>query len=580
VIGLATLVARLATAAVGPTDWDSSQFAAGVNRFDVTHGSPQPPGYYLYVGAGRLIHFFGPGAIESLVLVSALASALAAGLVVVAGRDLGGRWVGLAAGLLVATSPFAWFSGSIAATYSFDLVIAPLLIILAWRARPHSWHGAAAVGALGLLAGFRQSAMQTFALLALLAVLGSVRRVSEALRAVLVGVVAVALWFVPMVLAQPGGVTAWARATHLEALGAVRATSILDHATSGAINLGTFAAYTTLALAPLAALAVVAGVILLIRTLSGSLSSTRSTADPLPQPVRSAPMPAGTELGPRHRRGRLADWTRPWYQSRTAILVAAIVPAMAVVALVQFAKSGYLLAYLPGSVIALLLLPAALLQRDAPRPPDRSARRGVLVTTWLVVASLAVAAISVLGAQRFLSGTGVLPAKATTSSHGYWLTQARYQAPYAATRSAIRSADAIDTSLAALAPVLNPSRDVVVIDSVDGGSNFYRNAGWELPNDRIALVVPGSAIYDEQFGALYYTSRTTVPVGPGGYVYLIAPPDLPGLAQLTRQVLAVPAHARPIADYLVWRVSPGASILGVRVVATSGPRPLGAGLGN
>jgi hypothetical protein len=191
-----------------------------------------------------------------------------------------------------------------------------------------------------------------------------------------------------------------------------------------------------------------------------------------------------------------------------------------------------------------------------------------------------VAAISVLGAQRFLSGTGVLPAKATTSSHGYWLTQARYQAPYAATRSAIRSADAIDTSLAALAPVLNPSRDVVVIDSVDGGSNFYRNAGWELPNDRIALVVPGSAIYDEQFGALYYTSRTTVPVGPGGYVYLIAPPDLPGLAQLTRQVLAVPAHARPIADYLVWRVSPGASILGVRVVATSGPRPLGAGLGN
>jgi hypothetical protein len=579
VVGLATLVARLATAAVGPTDWDSSQFAAGVARFDVTHGRPQPPGYFIYVGAGRLVHIFGPGAVDSLVLVSALASALAAGLVVVAGRDLGGRWVGLAAGLLVATSPFAWFSGSIASTYSFDLVIAPLLIVLAWRARPHSWHGAAAIGALGLLAGFRQSALQTFALLALLAVAGSVRRVTEALHAVLAGVAAVALWFVPMALAQPGGVRAWVRATRLEALGAVRATSILDHASSGATNLGTFAGYTTVALAPLVALAVIAGFVLLVRTLVRAVRTDSPVTDPNLRPIAAAAVPTATRPRSRHRPGRLADWSRPWYQSRTAILMGAIVPPMAMVALVQFAKSGYLLAYLPGSVIALLLVPAALLRRDPPRPSDRSAKRGVLVTIWLVVMSLVVAAIAVVGAQRFLTGTGVLPAKPTRSSHGLWLTQARYQAPYPATRSAIRSADAIDTSLAALAPLLKPSRDVVVIDSIDGGSAFYRSAGWELPSDRVALVVPGSAIYNEQFGSLYYTSQSTVPVGPGGYVYLIAPPSLPGLAQLTRQALAVPAHARPIADYLVWRVSPGATVLGVRVVTRSGIRPLGAGLG-
>jgi hypothetical protein len=572
VVGLATLAARLATAAAGPTDWDSSQFAAGVVRFDVTHGRPQPPGYFLYVGAGRLVHIFGPGAIGSLVLVSAVASAIAAGLVVVAGRDLGGRWVGLAAGILVATSPFAWFSGSIVSTYSFDLMIAPLLIILAWRARPHSWHGAAALGALGLLAGFRQSELQTFALLALLALVGSVRRVSEAVKALLAGAAAVALWLVPMALSQPGGITAWARATRLEAMGAVRATSVLDHAQSGSVNLGTFAAYTFVALAPLIALAVIAGFLLVIRGLVRMVRSDGAAVDPIaPQAV--------TQSSVRRRRGRSTEWTRPWYQSRTAILVAAIVPAMAVVALVQFAKSGYLLAYLPGSIIALLLVPAALLRRDPPRRPDRSQRRGVLVTIWLVVVSLAVAGIAVLGAQRFLTGTGVLPVKTNTSTHGLWLTQTRYQAPYPATRSAIRSADAIDSSLAALAPMLHPGRDVVVIDTVDGGSAFYRNAGWELPADRVALVVPGSAIYNEQFGSLYYTTTSTIPVGPGGYVYLIAPPSLPGLANITRQVLAVPVHTRRLADYLVWRVSPGASILGVRVVTVPGVRPLGAGLG-
>src|SRR5271165_1449611 len=141
-VGLATLVLRLATAANGPTDWDSAQYAAAVGHFDVTHGQPQPPGYWLYVVTGRFVHqVAGVSTIHSLVVVAALASAIASGLTVVAGRDLGGWWVGVAAGVVVATCPFAWFSGSIVATYSFDMMACTLLIILAWRAHPGSWHG-------------------------------------------------------------------------------------------------------------------------------------------------------------------------------------------------------------------------------------------------------------------------------------------------------------------------------------------------------------------------------------------------------------------------------------------------------
>src|SRR5664279_2223467 len=145
-VGAGTLALRLATAASGPTDWDSAQYASAVRHFDITHGQPQPPGYWLYVESGRLLHSVtGMGTIASLVLVSALASALAVGVTTVAGRDLGGRWVGLVAGVVVALSPFAWFSGSIVATYSFDMVACSLLVIFAWRARPNSWHGVCAV---------------------------------------------------------------------------------------------------------------------------------------------------------------------------------------------------------------------------------------------------------------------------------------------------------------------------------------------------------------------------------------------------------------------------------------------------
>ena len=600
----AALAARLATAASGPTDWDSAQYAAAVARFDVNHGRPQPPGYWLFVAAGRLVHGTGLATVESLVLVSALASALAAGLVVVAGRDLGGRWVGLCAGVLVATSPFAWFSGSIVATYSFDLAVAPLLIILAWRARPHSWHGAAAFVALGLAAGFRQSTVPMFGLLALVAAAGSIRRIREAVAAAAAGAVAVAVWFVPMILAQPGGASWWARATSAEGRGAIRSTSVFAHTGGWAGNLGTFAAYTTVALAPLVVLALAAAVGLgaraLLRSVRGIGVPTdvmSTTAPPTGAVARTGAVSTADppRRGPAHRRRR-AHWTRPWYQSRTVVLVAATVPAMAVTGLIEFAKGGYLLAYLPGAVIALLLVPAALLRspttpasRAGATPSSGSSGSSAAIGSrtgrpagalaWGLVATVAVGAIAVVGADRFLTGTGVLPVSTDLGQHGLWLTQARYQAPYADTRAAIRSADAMASGLARLGPMVDPGRDVIVIDSLDGGAAFYRSAGWALPSHRVTLIVPGAAIYNEQGGSLFYTSQATVPVGPGGSIYLIASPSLPGLSELAGTGKVTLMRSAPhIGDYLVWRIAPGASVLGVRVTVVVGTRPLGAGL--
>jgi hypothetical protein len=555
-VGAATLVARLSTAARGPTDWDSAQYASAVGHFDVTHGLPQPPGYWLYVAVGRLIHeTTGAGVIHSLVLLAALASAAGAGLTVVAGRDLGGRWVGLAAGVVVATSPFAWFSGSIVATYSFDLLACAALLLLAWRARPGSLHGVAAVVVLGFLAGFRPSIIQSFALLACIAVAGSIRRWRDLLLTVVAGAVAVAVWFVPMALSQPGGVAAWLHATRLEADGAAQATSILDHAPGGTTNLGTFAAFTVVALAPLAVVALLSAAALGARALARSRVA-RTKTGLLPDPSPEAPP------------GQ--PWVRPWYQSRTAVLGAALVPAVALVALVQFAKGGYLLAYLPAAVIALLLVPGALV-----RPQTAGGRVPV---AWTVAATVAIVAVAGLGTQRFLSGNGVLPDRAVSST-GLWLRQPRYQAPYLDTRSAIRAIDAIDAGIAGLGPQVRAGRDVVVLDTPDGGASIYRNAGWELPADRIALIAPGRLLYNQQHGALYYAAGSSVVVGPAGSVVLVASPALPGLSSLVAEGSALPLRTHlPIGGYRVWKVVPGVTLLGVRFTERAGPRPLGRGL--
>jgi hypothetical protein len=570
-IGVATLWARLATAATGPTDWDSAQYSAAVTRFDVTHGRPQPPGYWLYVEAGRLVHGTGLATVSSLVLVAAVASAAAAGLTVVAGRDLGGRWVGTCAGIVVATSPFAWFYGSIVATYSFDLAIAPLLIILAWRARPHSWHGAGALVALAVAAGFRQSAGAMFLPLALLAVAGSVRRTREALAAVGLGLVALAAWLVPMALEQPGGITAWVRASKVESQGAVDATSVLHHASAGAVNLGTFAAYTTLALLPLMALALVAAWGLGIRALVRAVRRRGDEEVPGGNLAGAPHLPSGgpQRAGPRHRRGA-PRWVRPWYQSRAVILLAATVPAVVVVALVEFAKGGYLLSYLPGAVIVLLLAPAALLRS---RAGHRTAARA-----WGVFATGVVVAVAVFGGDRFLFAGGVLPVHTEPGTNGIWLTQARYQAPYADTRSAIRSADGIDRQLSGLRRLVRPGTDVLVIDTPDGGASFYRQAGTALPGRNIVLVAPGATEYTEHGASLGYDAHGAVPVVPGGSVYLIASPQLDGMGDETGAGRAQLVPGFRIAGLPVWRILPGASILGVPVVAADGNLPLRTGV--
>ena len=224
---------------------------------------------------------------------------------------------------------------------------------------------------------------------------------------------------------------------------------------------------------------------------------------------------------------------------------------MLVVALVQFAKGGYLLAYLPAAVIA-LLLPLGALNRRTVRW-----RRGPHRHGWRSPRSPS-SSSSPSGPNGSSRVTGCCPEHFVSSSGALWLEQPRYQAPYADTRQTIRDADATDIALRDLGPSVDSDRDVVVFDTVDGGQNIYRNAGWALPGDRIALIQPGGLLYNQLQGALYYSSGASVEVGPLG----VGPPGrLPRAARAgrpDRRGAALPVATPPtIGGYRVWRILPG-----------------------
>jgi len=583
-LGIVTLAARLATAATGPTDWDAVQFAVGSARFDVRHGAPHPPGYFLFVTAGRALHVVtGMSATASLVLVAALASAAAAACTVIAGADLGGRFVAGAAGTLMAASPVSWFNGSIAATYSFDALAAAGFTVLARRARPGSRHGVVAASAFGLAIGFRQSIAQLFGFLVVMAVAGSARSWRTIVGAALAGAGCLAAWFVPMVVVQPGGFAAWVRATHAEALGAYRTSSVLASTTKGLTSLGTMGAYALLLLGPVAVLGVGASVgLLALRLRRRRLPERPVSAGPestSPPACPPASGPARALAAPRKRRARepqlgagptpgpSAACPQRWFQRPVWVLSAALVPPLAVLGLVAFEKGGYALAFLPTATIALLLPVASLARRLGTQ------RSRILLT----VAAVGVAAIVAADGQRFLWGAGILPMRLQRDVSGLWLAQPRYLAPYPETAHTIEAADAADAAFARLAPLVRPSTDVVVMVSYERGLAYYRNVGFALPQARVELVFPPRVVYEEHEGLLWYTSDDHVEVGPGGAAWFLVTSDAPEMTALAPLGLAQPTGLH-IAGYHLWRVLPGAHLFEIDVRATAGPRPLGYGL--
>ncbi|HEU0016851.1 MAG TPA: DUF2723 domain-containing protein [Methyloceanibacter sp.] len=61
-------------------DWDSINFAFALDDFDVLHHQPHPPGYPIYVAAGKLVYRVVADHAAALTLVSALAGAVIASM--------------------------------------------------------------------------------------------------------------------------------------------------------------------------------------------------------------------------------------------------------------------------------------------------------------------------------------------------------------------------------------------------------------------------------------------------------------------------------------------------------------------
>ncbi len=134
-VGLALLVAYVATLAPGVTYWDSGEFLAAIR----TLGIPHPPGTPLFILVGNVwAKVIGPvvGFAYAVNLLSAFCTAAACAIFVyLMHRWTGDAWASGAGGLLAGLMSSVWLNANETEVYAPALLVAALLVLVADNSR-------------------------------------------------------------------------------------------------------------------------------------------------------------------------------------------------------------------------------------------------------------------------------------------------------------------------------------------------------------------------------------------------------------------------------------------------------------
>ena len=104
-----------------------------LDHFDVRLHQPHPPGYFLFVMAGRLSRLVFPDANSAFVFLNILFSGLAVWLVFLLSRRMFGVQHAFYSAIFMATSPLFWHHGEVALSNMADCFLVCLLALLCWK---------------------------------------------------------------------------------------------------------------------------------------------------------------------------------------------------------------------------------------------------------------------------------------------------------------------------------------------------------------------------------------------------------------------------------------------------------------
>jgi hypothetical protein len=217
-------------------NWDAAQFALGIAHFDVVHHQPHPPGYLVYIAAGRLLLPFFGDANSALVALSIFGECAGVVLAYLFARELFGEWAGVTAALALALAPLFWYYGEAANTYALEPATVMLVAWPCWRLWQRDAGAALPAGlALGLAGAVRPSTALFLLPLVVVALWRAVR-IRESLLALGAAGVLTLAWVLPMIVLS-GGPLPYVRALLQLGVQASDATAIWSTGLNGLLTL-------------------------------------------------------------------------------------------------------------------------------------------------------------------------------------------------------------------------------------------------------------------------------------------------------------------------------------------------------
>ena len=157
-------------------DFDAANFALAVDYFQPALHQPQPPGYPLYVGLLKIIHWFVGDLSVTFLIVGLLGATASVLMLWILGERMFGRRVGIFAALLLMTNPIMWETGMTDQVRVYIAVISigvAMAIWPGWEARLTLRRFAASCFLLGLLSGLRPEMLMSMAPLLVIAAVRS-----------------------------------------------------------------------------------------------------------------------------------------------------------------------------------------------------------------------------------------------------------------------------------------------------------------------------------------------------------------------------------------------------------------------
>jgi hypothetical protein len=201
---LLTLATRIPFATKHIVTHDSANFALALKGFNMSMHMPQPPGFILYVGLGKLVNLLIGNANTSFVILSILFSVLAVVFIYLLGKQFFNWRCGLISALFLLSSPVFWTHGELALSYIVDAPGSLLVAYLAYRTIKGEKQYALWLSlSLAVMSGLRQYLLPFLFPLWIMAML-SLRSWKEAVKQALILTVVCLCWFVPLILLSGG----------------------------------------------------------------------------------------------------------------------------------------------------------------------------------------------------------------------------------------------------------------------------------------------------------------------------------------------------------------------------------------